>query len=131
MGHHDDGHVEGFLQLKDQFIDASGDNGVEPGGRFIKKEDFRIHGHSTSHRRALLHPAAQLRWQVVFKTRQTHLIQLQPHDNLNRRFLEPGMLAERKRHILSDGHRPEQRATLKGHSDSFADCIPFCVGDCC
>ena len=28
VGHHDDGHVEGFLQIKDQFIDASGEGSV-------------------------------------------------------------------------------------------------------
>src|SRR5882724_10195503 len=51
--------------------------GSSPADGSSKKRNLRVHGHGSSHRGALLHPSAELRRHVVFKSCQSHLIELQ------------------------------------------------------
>src|SRR5947209_7226452 len=69
VGHYHDGYPECLLELQDQVVDPRGDDRVQTGRGLVEKQHFRVHGHRPGHRRALLHPAAQLRGHVIFKAR--------------------------------------------------------------
>jgi len=56
MRHHNDGDAEGLFQFEQELVDSRRDDGIEAGGRFVKKKNFRIHGHGASDGGALFIP---------------------------------------------------------------------------
>ena len=102
---------------------------IEPRGRLVEEQDLRVHRQRASHRGALLHSAAQLRGHEVLEACQAHLLQLDPHHDLDGRFFKMGVLAQRQRHIFAHRHGAEKRPALKRHSHLLANLVHLVVRD--
>src|SRR5207247_4764876 len=55
MRHNDDRHVKRLLEFENEFVDSSGDDGIEAGGRLVEKKNFGIHGEGAGDGCALFH----------------------------------------------------------------------------
>ena len=57
------------------------------------------------------------------------MLQLEPQHDFDRGILQLGVLAKRQGHILANGHRAEQRASLERHANLLANLLHFLFGN--
>ena len=62
MGYDNYGRSDSLVDVQNQRVDFSGDDGIQPCRGFIQKENFRVEGQSPGQSGAFFHTAAQFRW---------------------------------------------------------------------
>ena len=107
MGDHDAGHAELLVQVNDQLIDLGAGDRIEPGAGLVIKENFRVQRDGASQAGTLFHPAGKLRGHLVGVLAQADQLELDLHHDLDRLFLQVGVLAQRQRDVIGHRHRVE------------------------
>ena len=92
--------------------------GIEPGRRLVEEQERRIERQRARDAGALLHAAGELGGEMVLEAFQAHEPELRAHDDVDRLRVEVAPLAKRKRDVLGERHRPEQRARLEQHAEA-------------
>jgi len=110
------GDTESVAQSKNELIETARRQGIQPCGRFIQKEDAWVQRERTRQRGTLAHPAGELRRHHLLRLLETDHREHLRHPRRNRFLVEHPMLAERKRDVVADGERVEERALLEEHA---------------
>src|SRR4030042_4684167 len=92
-----------FVERLNQIENRMGDDGVQSGGRLVKKHDLRFYYQGPCKSRALAHPSAELSRIFILCSSQTNLIQFL-HPPFPDLFFTPFcFLPKRKGHIVING----------------------------
>jgi hypothetical protein len=92
--------------------------GIQPRRRLVEEQERRIERQCARDASALLHTAGDLGGEMVLEAFQAHEAELRAHDDIDRLRVEVAPLAKRKRDVLGERHRPEQRTGLEQHAEA-------------
>ncbi|VTR68934.1 hypothetical protein DESC_720312 [Desulfosarcina cetonica] len=113
MADHHAGKAIGFLVLENHGVGRILTDGVESGGRLVKKHNFRIGHQGARHGHTLFHAAGKLGRIKVFDAGQVQLGQFFTHARLDVMNGELVFLLQRQGDIFVNGHGIEKRIPLK------------------
>ena len=110
-----DDHERGaaLLRLDEQLVDLAGRNRIEAGTRLVHEQDRRVERHGAGEPGPLLHPARQVARHLVEVLLETDVRELARRALANVGIGPVGVAPHRKRHVVADRHRVEQRRVLK------------------
>src|SRR5690554_544308 len=113
---------EGVAQGENQLVEGGGADGVQAGGRFVKKQDVRVQGQCARQGCAFDHAAGQLGGKLVAGTgRQTGQRQFHAGQMFSVVATEPGMFDQRQGDVFGHRQRGEQCAALKQYAKASLD----------
>jgi hypothetical protein len=121
VGDDDRREAELALEVADQVVDLCGDDGIEPGRRFVVEQHARLEHERARQSGALAHAAGELRRHEplgVFEADHGERLGDALGDLLGRQHV---MLAQRERDVLAYRQRVEERALLEEHAHLPAD----------
>src|SRR5438132_4997259 len=123
--HDDDGGTQAVAQVEDEIVEAPRADRIEPRRRFVEEEDVRVERHRARQPGALRHAATDLRRVVVFEARQTHQRELERGQRGDLFRANRGVFLKGQGHVLRQGHRAPQRATLVEQSEASEEALAF------
>jgi hypothetical protein len=120
VGDHHDGQAEQLAQGQHQFVEPIGTDRIEPGGGFVKEQQFRVEREGTSQGGTLEHAAAQLRGvlRADFGHQARHL-DLPGGDIVDQCIVQRGVLAQGQADVLEHRQGVEEAAVLKHHTPAL------------
>src|SRR6185295_201297 len=113
----------------DQPADRRRGDRIEAGGRLVEQHGLGVERERAGERGALLHAARKLRGHLRLDVRETDERELFAHRPGDLLFRERGVLAQRKRDVVRDVERIEERATLEQHADTAPDREQLALGE--
>ena len=117
MGDHEDGKTQGPIQGVDQRIEARRADRIQSGGRFVEKQDLRVHRQGAGEPGPFAHAARQLRGQFRRRLgRQADEVDLQHRDIVHHALRQREVFAHGNFDVLLHIKRPEQGAVLEQHA---------------
>ena len=117
---HDDQRGAAALGLDQQVVDLLGGDRIEAGARLVDEQDRRVERHGPRQSGALLHAARQIARHLVVVPFQSDGGELLPGALADLAVGPVGVAAHRKRDVVADRHRIEQRRVLKQESHVLA-----------
>ncbi len=127
MGHDHTGHAEHLSQVLDQLVDVPRDDRIEAGGGLVIEDHLRIKRQRACEANALLLTAGEVLGILVRMVRPVrivtphrHQVELDLHHQVDHILVQVGVLDDRSRDVLRDGHAVEQGAVLKQHTECLA-----------
>ena len=127
MADHDGRKAEPPVHRHNQIVNRFRHQRIEPCRRLIEEDNLRLHDQCACQSSPLSHATAQLGGKLVPHPRQPHFFQLLLNPSLHLRALHPQFLPQRKRDVLKDRQRVEQRCPLKQHREPFPHIVKGCA----
>jgi hypothetical protein len=93
---------------------------ITPGQRLVVDHQRRVQCQGTGQRHAPCHAAGQLTRPGIGSGQQADRVQLHLHQSTQHRFRQPGMRAQRQRHVLGHAQVGQQAVALQQHADVLA-----------
>src|SRR6516162_5275341 len=122
MGHHEYRKAQATPQIPNQRVEFSSRYWIEPGGRLVEKDDFRVEREGAREARALAHPPRQLgRVLLACPLGKSHDADLERCDLIHQPHWHLIIFLQRDLDILSYRQRTEKCTILKQHPPTLFD----------